>query len=70
LALSLRGSGHRTSVEFNGKERSWTEAEEVVSEMMLRADRADALAAGADSREFTSREYRRRWSKLGTQTSR
>jgi Zn-dependent protease with chaperone function len=65
LALSLRGSNMRTSVEVNGKTRSWTEADEVVSEVLLRADRADALAAGADSREFTGREYWRRWSKLG-----
>ncbi len=69
LALSLRGSSLRTSVEVNGTTRSWTEAEEVISEMLLRADRAEALAAGADSREFTGREYRRRWSKLGTQTT-
>jgi len=69
LALPLRGSRQRTSVEINGKTRSWTEAEEVVSEMMLRADRAEALAAGADSHDFTGREYWRRWSKLGTPTT-
>lgn len=69
LALPLRGSSQRREIEVNGKSRSWTEAEEVVSEMLLRADRAEALAAGADPREFTGREYWRRWSKLGTQTS-
>ena len=69
LALPLRGSGQRTSVEVNGRTRSWTEAEAVVSEMLLRADRAEALAAGADPREFTGREYWRRWSKLGTQAN-
>lgn len=45
--------------------RSWTDVEEVVAELHLRADRAEALAAGADSRQFTGREYRRRWSQLG-----
>lgn len=69
LALSMRGSGRRTSVEINGTTRSWTEAEEVASEMLLRADRAEALAAGADALEFTGREYWRRWSRLGTRAA-
>ena len=32
----------------------------------MRADRAEALASGADPRRYTGREYRRRWSRLGT----
>jgi hypothetical protein len=47
-------------------ERTWTDADEVAAELNLRADRAEALAAGADPREFTGREFRRRWSQLGT----
>ncbi len=46
--------------------RQWTEADEVESELTLRADRATALAGGADPRDFTGREFRRRWSKLGS----
>lgn len=45
--------------------RRWTEADEVASELTLRADRATALAGGADPREFTGREFRKRWAKLG-----
>ncbi len=56
-----------TTVSANGKpSRTYTDAEEVAFELALRGDRAEALAAGADAREFTGREYRRRWSKLGT----
>lgn len=50
-------------------ERTWTDADEVASELHLRADRAEALASGADPRQFTGREFRRRWSKLGTESS-
>ncbi len=46
-------------------ERAWTSADEVRTELDLRADRAVALAAGADPREFTGREFRRRWGRLG-----
>lgn len=46
--------------------RSWTEVDEVASELTLRADRAAALACGADPRDFTGREFRRRWAKLGS----
>lgn len=53
----------------SGPTRSYTDVDEVTSELLLRADRAEALAAGADPREFTGREYRRRWSKLGTTDS-
>lgn len=49
-----------------GTGRTWTDTDEVALELRLRADRAEALAAGADPREFTGREFRRRWSQLGT----
>ena len=46
--------------------RTWTEDEEIAAELDLRADRAEALASGADPGRYTGREYRRRWSQLGT----
>ena len=49
--------------------RTYTEAEEIAAELHLRADRAEALAAGADPSRYTGREYRRRWSQLGTTPS-
>ena len=49
--------------------RTWTEAEEIAAELHLRADRAEALAAGADPSRYTGREYRRRWNELGTTPS-
>ena len=56
-----------TSVSvLGGRTRTYTDAEEVASELHLRADRAEALASGGDPRQYTGREYRRRWSKLGT----
>ena len=56
-----------TTVSVAGRStRTYTDADEVASELLLRADRAEALAAGADPREYTGREYRRRWSRLGT----
>lgn len=55
-----------TSVSVMGKPtRTYTDADEVAFELDLRADRAEALATGADPREYTGREYRRRWSRLG-----
>ena len=66
LAMPKRLQSTR-SVSVDGRpDRSWTEAEEIAAELHLRADRAEALAAGADPSQFTGREYRRRWSKLGT----
>jgi len=57
----------KTSVKIgNQPKREWTDADEIAAELDLRADRAEALAAGADPREYTGREYRRRWSKLGS----
>lgn len=65
LVLPKRAPG-TTSIGRDGEPgRSWTHAEEVAAELHLRADRAEALAAGADPRRFTGREYRRRWSQLG-----
>ena len=54
-----------TSVQVGGKKRSWTSADEVRLELVLRADRAEAMATGANPNEFTGREFRRRWKKLG-----
>ena len=45
--------------------RHWTTSEEVQLEFELRADRAEALAAGADPGLYTGKEFRRRWSQLG-----
>jgi len=45
--------------------RNWTSADEVRMELLLRADRAEAMAKGADPHEYTGREYRKRWSDLG-----
>lgn len=53
----------------NGPARSYTDVDEVSSELHLRADRAEALASGADPREYTGREYRRRYGALGTDPS-
>lgn len=59
-----------TSVSVGGRpKRTYTEAEEIAAELNLRADRAEALAAGADPSEYTGREYRRRWGELGTTSS-
>ena len=56
-----------TSVSGGGRPtRTYTDVDEVASELRLRADRAEALASGADPRQFTGREYRRRWGQLGT----
>ena len=47
------------------KGRSWTSADEVRMELLLRADRAEAMATGGEPHEFAGREYRKRWSRLG-----
>lgn len=55
-----------TTVSGGGKEqRSWTTADEVRLELLLRADRAEAMAQGADPREYTGREFSKRWKALG-----
>ena len=59
-----------TSVSVGrGPARTYTDVDEVVSELRLRADRAAALASGADPRDYTGREYRRRWAQLGSVAS-
>lgn len=65
LVMPKRLPGTTSIGRDNGPTRTYTDVEEVAFELLLRADRAEALAAGADPREFTGREYRRRWSKLG-----
>lgn len=66
LVLPKRGGTARTTITRSDEvTRSWTAAEEVSAELALRADRAEALAMGADPRQFIGREYVRRWSKLG-----
>jgi Zn-dependent protease with chaperone function len=54
-----------TTVSSGAGMRKWTSSDEVRLELSLRADRAEALAQGADPREFTGREFRRRWRQLG-----
>ncbi len=66
LALPKRLQSTTTVTVGRGKARSWTEDEEIAAELRLRADRAEALAAGADPSAYTGREYRRRWGRLGT----
>lgn len=46
--------------------RKWSTEDEVRLELLLRADRAEALANGADPCELTGQEFRRRWGKLGS----
>ncbi len=65
LVMPKRLKSTTTVSVGNRPERTWTDADEVGSELHLRADRAEALASGADPRRFTGREYRRRWSQLG-----
>jgi hypothetical protein len=45
--------------------RHWTTSEEVELEFKLRAERAEALAAGANPSQYTGKEFRRRWRQLG-----
>lgn len=52
-----------SATSVNG--RSWTSTDEVRMELLLRADRAEALAGGADPRKYTGREYQRRWKEMG-----
>lgn len=54
-----------TTVTSGGKRRQWRTSDEVRLELLLRADRAEALAQGADPAEYTGREFRRRWRALG-----
>ena len=54
-----------TTVTTGGKRRQWRTSDEVRMELLLRADRAEALAQGADPAKFTGSEFRRRWRKLG-----
>lgn len=61
-----RRANATTTVSGGGKKRRWTSADEVRLELLLRADRAEALAAGADPAEFTGKEFRRRWRELGS----
>lgn len=54
---------NQTKTTVNG--RSWTQADEVRLELLLRADRAEAMAKGGKASDFTGREFSRRWGKLG-----
>jgi Zn-dependent protease with chaperone function len=65
LVIPKRIKSTSTMQVGSGPERTWTEAEELAAELALRADRATALAAGADPRKYTGREFRKRWSQLG-----
>ncbi|MEM7387033.1 MAG: hypothetical protein AAF514_19015 [Verrucomicrobiota bacterium] len=54
-----------TTVSGGGSSRRWTSTDEVRLELLLRADRAEALASGSDPGKYTGREFRRRWGQLG-----
>lgn len=54
-----------TTVSSGKGARQWHTGDEVRLELILRADRAEALADGADPSKFTGREFRRRWKQLG-----
>ncbi len=69
LALPKRVSSTTSVSRDTGPSRTWTDVDEVRTELLLRADRAEALAAGADPRQFTGREFWRRWGRLGTTLS-
>jgi Zn-dependent protease with chaperone function len=53
----------QSTTTVNG--RSWTQADEVRLELLLRADRAEAMANGGNPSDFTGREFSKRWSDLG-----
>ena len=65
LVIPKRVQSTSTMQVGNKPPRTWTEAEELAAELELRSDRAAALAAGADPRQYTGREFRKRWSQLG-----
>lgn len=69
LVLPKRIKSSTTVNEGSKSERKYTSHEEIAVELALRADRAEALASGADPKEFTGREYRRRWSQLGEEAA-
>ncbi len=56
----------RVQATTSSNERKWTSADEIATELALRADRAEALATGADPSKLTGREFRKRWAELGT----
>ncbi len=68
LVLPKRVKSTTTVNEGSKNERKYTSHEEIAVELALRADRAEALASGADPKEFTGREYRKRWSQLGEES--
>ena len=65
LVLPRRARGQRT-LEVSGRPtRTWSSTDEVALELSLRAERAEAMAAGAAPYLLTGREFRRRWGQLG-----
>lgn len=60
-----RRADSTTTVSVNGSSRSWTTKDEVRMELLLRADRAEAMANGADPEKFTGKAFQERWSQLG-----
>jgi|GEM_PF-1938860 len=54
-----------TTVSSTKGSRKWSSKDEVRMELLLRADRAEALAKGADPSDFTGREFSKRWRALG-----
>ena len=54
-----------TTMGWENSPRTWSSTDEVRLELLLRADRAEAMASGANPEEFTGKEYRKRWKQLG-----
>ena len=69
LVLPKRAKSTSTVSVGDRPDRVYTDADEVAFELHLRADRAEALASGADPREYTGREYLKRWNRLGATPS-
>ncbi|MGI9600655.1 MAG: hypothetical protein ACR2QE_02135 [Acidimicrobiales bacterium] len=48
----------------HGRAKKFTSADAIALDLALRADRAEALAAGRPAHEYTGREYKRRWATM------
>ncbi|MDI9246572.1 hypothetical protein [Marinobacter sp. CHS3-4] len=55
----------RINVRKSSSIGRWSSTDEVRLELLLRADRAEAMANGENPSDFTGREYRRRWRLIG-----
>jgi Zn-dependent protease with chaperone function len=59
----------RTSITSGATTRTFTTADESATELGVRAERMEALAAGGDPSAFGAKEYKRRYRSLGTTAS-